>query len=183
MECVKCSFKAPTNQAYDRHVLTKKHLTEKPNYSCETCGYLAKTKQAFERHQVVDCIQLTYDCLACSYFTTCRQAYELHMTSQFHSKVCRSIKIKEIPSPSYLLDKYRKSAVKMGLNYLGYRRMSYHSKFLIYKNEIISKDMYSQAYEELENTLKNEPAYEMKYKRYAYKNENLVSDLLLPFSM
>lgn len=184
MECVKCSYKAPTNQAYNRHVLTKKHLQEKPDYACVICGYLAKTKQGYDRHQEVDCHPpIEYKCQQCDYNTMCHQAYTSHMDSQFHSKVCRPIKVKEIPSPSYLLQKYHKSAVKMGLHYMGYRRLSYHSKFLIYNTQLISKYDYKKAYDELENTLKNEPSYEVKYKRYAYKNGSLlVADLEYPFS-
>jgi len=183
MECVKCSYKAPTNQAYDRHIASKKHLQEKPDYVCAICGYLAKTKQRYERHKEVDCHPpIEYKCQQCDYNTMCHQAYTSHISSQFHSKVCRPIIVKEIPSPSYLLQKYHKSAVKMGLQYMGYRRLSYHSKFLIYKNQLISKYDYMKAYEELENTLKNEPAYHMKYKRYAYVLDKLAPDLHYPFS-
>jgi hypothetical protein len=105
----------------------------------------------------------------------------MHLLSQLHCNVVKPIKVKEIPSPLYLLNHYHKSAVKMGLHYMGYRRLSYHSKFIVYRNKIISKDEYATAYMELENTLKNEEGYETKYKRYAYKNKFLVNDLDYPF--
>ena len=184
MECLKCSYKAPTSQAYNRHVLSKKHLNEKPDYSCAICGYLAKTKQAFSRHKEVLCHPpIDYKCQQCDYNTMCHQAYTSHMDSQFHSKVCRPIIVKDILSPSHLLDTYHKSSVKMGLHYMGYRRLSHHSKYIVYKNAIISNDEYRQAYEELETLMKQEEGYELKYKRYAYVKNRLIPDLIYPFSM
>lgn len=248
MECLKCDYKAPTNQAYQRHLISKKHIQDKPDYRCYTCDYLAKTKQAYERHQAVDCHKpIVFSCDPCGYTTMCRQAYtthtkskkhtegqvkpdytcqkcfyvaktkqryerhqaidcmtkepiiytcipceftskskqdyEDHILTQIHCKICTIIKIKDIPSPSYLLQKYHKSAVKMGLHYMGYRRLSYHSKYIVYNNRIISHDEYIQAYQDLENTLKNEPSYGMKYQRYAYILDKLNPDLTYPFSL
>ena len=185
MECLKCKYIAPTKQAYSRHITSIKHTEEKPNYRCDTCGYLAPTKQAYGRHLQVDCDKqpVDYNCIPCEYTTTSKQSYELHLLSQIHCKICMPIKIKEIPSPLYLLNKYHKSAVKMGLFYMGYRRLSTYSKFIIYKNKIISKDEYTTAYQDLENLIKQEQGYIMKYQRYAYKNDCLVEDLTYPFSM
>ena len=248
MECLKCSYKAPTNQAYDRHLTSKKHIQDKPDYRCYTCDYLAKTKQAYERHQAVDCHKpIVFSCDPCGYTTMCRQAYTTHTKSkkhiegrvkpdytcqkclyvaktkqkyerhqaidcmtkepiiytcipceftskskqdyddhiltQIHCKIFLAVKVKDIPSPSYLLDKYHKSAVKMGLHYIGYRRLSHHSKYIVYNNHIISHDEYIQAYQDLENTLKNEPSYGMKYQRYAYILDKLSPDLTYPFSI
>jgi hypothetical protein len=92
------------------------------------------------------------------------------------------VKVKEIPSPLYLMNKYHKSAVKMGLFYMGYRRLSTYSKFIIYKNKIISKDDYSKAYTDLENLIKQEEGYINKYYRYAYKHNVLNPNLNYPFS-
>ena len=185
MECLKCSYHTTLKTNYERHLLSKKHLQEKTLYVCITCGYDAKTKYSYERHIKTCSIDepVDYNCLFCEYTTTSKQSYELHLLSQAHCRIMIPIKIKEIPSPLYLLNKYHKSAVKMGLFYMGYRRLSTYSKFIIYKNKIISKDEYTTAYQGLENTLKNEPAYNMKYKRYAYKNDCLVEDLTYPFSM
>jgi hypothetical protein len=185
MDCTKCDYHTNLRTNYERHLLSKKHQYPKDDYTCLICGYLAPNRQSYLRHQKIDCLKtnIEYSCGPCEFSTSCKQKYEIHLLTQLHCKICTNIKVKEYPSPSYLLDKYRKSAVKMGLHYLGYRRSSRYSKYIIFQNKLVSLDDYTIAYNELEATLKNEPAYEMKYKRYAYILNRLSPDLEYPFSM
>ena len=183
MECLKCNYHASLKTNYERHLLTKKHLQDKPVYTCDMCGYLAPTKQAYERHQKTFCCKepIQYNCDACDYATLSKQNYDLHLTTQLHHKITRPINVKDV-TPEYLLSTYHKSAVKYGLYYMGYRRLSSHSIYIIYKNKLVSIDDYRKAYDNLENTLKQEQGYKTRYERYAYVNKHLCRDLHYPFA-
>jgi hypothetical protein len=185
MDCTKCDYHTNLRTNYERHMQSRRHIAPKPDYNCSICGYLAPNRQSYLRHQKIDCLKpnIEYTCGPCEFSTSCKQKHDTHLRTQLHCKIFTNIKVKEIPSPSYLLDNYRKSSVKMGLHYLGYRRSSTYSKYIIFQNKLVSLDDYTTAYNELEATLKNEPAYEMKYKRYAYVNKCLSPDLIYPFSM
>ena len=186
--CIPCTYSSKSKQDYNDHLLTKKHSRGgiKTDYTCQKCFYVATTKQAYERHQAVDCMTkepIIYTCIPCEYSSKSKQDYDDHLLTQVHCKIFTIVKVKEIPSPAYLLAKYHKSAVKMGLNYIGYRRLSYHSKYIIYKNELVSQDDYMTAYQDLETLMKQEEGYEAKYRRYAYVKNRLSPDLTYPFSM
>ena len=183
MECLKCHFFGKTKQDFSRHLASRKHLREPPDYACHTCGYVAPNRQSYIRHQEIDCLktEIEYTCVLCEYSTSCKQNYDIHLRTQLHCKITTPIQVKDF-TPEYLLSRYHKSAVKYGLYYMGYRRVSTYSKYIIFQNKLVSIDDYTTAYNELENTLKNEPAYGMKYQRYAYVKNRLSPDLTYPFS-
>ena len=180
--CDTCQYKTLCKQAYQKHLETKTHVNDKSKYSCESCGYLAPTKQAYNRH---NCSKepILYNCIPCEYTTSSKQSYELHLLTQIHCKICIPIKVKEVPTPLYFLNKYHRSAIKMWLHYMGYRRLSQYSKFIVYRNQLITKDEYAKVYMELENLIKQEQGFAMKYQRYAYKNNILDTSLEYPFNM
>ena len=183
MDCTKCDYHTTIKAHYERHMQSRRHLAPKPDYACHTCGYLAPNRQSYLRHQNTDCLkpEIQFACIPCEFSTSCKQKHDTHLRTQLHCMILKPIIAKDF-TPTYLLSRYHKSAIKYGLYYMGYRRASTYSKYIIFQNKLVSLDDYIIAYNELEATLKNEPAYEMKYKRYAYLKNCLSQDLIYPFS-
>lgn len=182
MDCTKCDYHTTIKAHYERHLESAKHRYPKDDYTCLICGYLAPNRQSYLRHQKIDCLKtkIEYSCGPCEYSTSCKQKYNTHLMTQLHSMILTPVIAKDV-TPGYLLSRYRKSAVKCGMYYLGYRRVSTYSKYIIFQNKLVSLDDYTTAYKQLEEKLKTEEGYLSKYARYAYKNGSLVDDLEYPF--
>jgi hypothetical protein len=108
MKCDCCNYTASTQQRFNVHLLSKKHLTQgvkiEPIFTCEKCNYATHVKGNYKIHCLSNAhldikpkkINPTFTCISCDFTTIHKQTYDKHCLSKMHHEIESSIKSYDI---------------------------------------------------------------------------------------